>query len=507
MQLLRSRNYLALWMSVTLSGTLQAETPPPTVGFEVTSRSDAFGGIAFDKVGVYEQVTAIAHMRIDPVALANHGIVDLAGAARDANGMVHYDVDVQILRPRDSAKARHVLIYDVVNRGNKTISAIGDGSEGTNAGAIFLARRGYTIVWSGWQGDITSSRLIGARFPVATDQGRPMTARISSEVIFDAPTGDQIALPYPTANLDQSIAQLTVRQHTDDRARTIAPGDWRFDDERHVTLKRPPDMDAGAIYRFSYVARDPRVMGLGFASVRDIISFLRHGDAKQGNPLADFGTAACERSGQSTCGNGIGGVFSSTVAFGLSQSGRYLRDFLWQGFNRDLTGSRVFDGMLVMIAGGRRTFTNMRFAEPGRFSRQHEDHDVPGFDFPFTYGVLRDSVTGRKDGILSRCERDQACPKLFHVDTSAEFWQAGASLVGTGGTNKDVTFPKNVRAYMIAGGAHAPGVATAACQSPANPLRYAPIMRALLIDLVDWTTGSRDPPASRWPRMADSTSD
>jgi hypothetical protein len=504
MQFVRLGNYLALGLSVLFSGTLQAQAKPPTVRFEVTSRTDAFDGTAFDKVGVYEQVTAIAHMKIDPGAPANRGIVDLDGAPRDADGLVQYDIDVQILRPRDSAKARRVMVYDVVNRGNKGISAMRVGSaKGADAGAIFLAQRGYTIVWSGWQGDISSSRLIGARFPVATDHGRPITGRISSEAVFDAPTGDQIALPYSAASLDQSNAQLTVRQRTDDREQTIAPGDWRFDDERHVTLKRPADMDAGAIYRFSYVARDPKVMGLGFAAVRDVISFLRHGEADQGNPLADIATATCERNARGACANPVGGVFSTTVAFGASQSGRYLRDFLWQGFNRDSTGSRVFDGMLVMIAGGRRTFTNMRFAEPGRFSRQHEDHDVPGFDFPFAYGALRDPVTGKTDGILSRCQRDQTCPKVFHVDTSAEFWQAGASLVGTGGTDKDVPFPETVHAFMIAGGAHAPGMATPACQSPANPMNYTPIVHALLIDLVDWTTGSQDPPASRWPRVAD----
>jgi hypothetical protein len=504
MKISRPGNCLVLGLSMMLSGTLHAKASAAALTFQVTSRSDAFDGAVFASVGVYEQVTAIAHMKIDPGAPTNRGIVDLEGAPREADGMVHYDVDVQILRPRDSTKAKRVMVYDVVNRGNKTISAMRSASaQGANAGMVFLAQRGYTIVWSGWQGDISANSLIGARFPVATDRGRPIVGRITSETIFDAPTGERIALPYPAASVDPSSARLTVLQRTGDPEESIAPGDWHFEDDAHVTLKRPSNMDAGAVYRFSYLARDPKVMGLGFAAVREIISFLRHSSAEQGNPLAQIGTAGCERSAQGACVNPAGGVFSSAVAFGASQSGRFLRDFLWQGFNRDMTGGRVFDGMFALVAGARRTFTNMRFAEPGRFSRQHEDHDVPGFDFPFTYGALRDPVTGKTDGILSRCQRDETCPKLFHVDTSAEFWQAGASLVGTGGTEKDVVFPKNVRVYMIAGGAHAPGMTIAACQSPANPLNYTPVVHALLINLIDWTTGSRDPPANRWPRVAD----
>jgi hypothetical protein len=504
MQTMRPQRLLAVGLGLLLAGVVQAQAKPSAVRIEITTRSDAFGGTAVDTIGIYEQLAGIAHMTIDPKAPANRDIVDLERAPRDADGMVHYDVDVQILRPRNPAKAQRVLVYDVVNRGNKTISAMAGGSGwGADAGPTFLAQRGYTVVWSGWQGDLAGSRQIGARFPIATYHGRPITGRITTEAIFDAPSGDRMVLPYPAASLEQSRARLSVRQRADDREQTVAPVDWHYVDARNITLKRPAGMDAGAIYRFSYVARDPKVMGLGFAAVRDLIAFLRHGSAEQGNPLADIALAACIRNASGTCANPDGGVFGTTVAFGGSQSGRYLRDFVWQGFNRDLSGSRVFDGVLTMIPGGRRTFTNMRFAEPGRFSRQHEDHDVPGFDFPFAYGALRDPVTGKTDGILFRCEADRTCPKIFHVDTSAEFWQAGASLVGTGGTDRDIAFPRNVRAYLIAGGAHAPGMTMPACQGLANPLNYSPIIRALMIDLIDWTTGSHDPPDSRWPRIAD----
>jgi hypothetical protein len=268
-----------------------------------------------------------------------------------------------------------------------------------------------------------------------------------------------------------------------------------------VTFTRPADMDAGAIYRFEYDARDPKVMGLGFAATRDLIAFLRHAGADDGNPLADIAAAPCPRTASGTCANPDGGIFASTIALGVSQSGRYLRDFVYQGFNRALDGRRVFDGVLSVIPGARRTFTNYRFAEPGRFSRQHEDHGVPGFDFPFTYATLRDPVTGVSDGILRSCTTSGTCPLLFHIDTGAEFWQAGASLVGTGGTGRDVDFPPNVRAYMVASAAHAPGLTFPACKFPPNPMNTTPVNRALFMAMVDWTLGRAEPPPSRWPRL------
>ena len=501
---------ILLFTIATLTVALCAEAKgvQPVLSLEVISRSSAFGGVAFGDRGAYEQISAIAHLQIDPQATANRGIVDLDRAPKDSNGLVHYDVDVLILRPLSSAHARRVLIYDVVNRGHATIQGLNDASlaRADDAGDGFLMRQGYTILRSGWQGDIAQPGLIGARFPIATDRRRPITGRVSEEAVLDDLTGARITLPYPAATLTQTTAALTVRQHSEDPPQVVLPENWRYQDDRHVSFDRPANMDAGAIYRFSYIARDPVVMGLGFAATRDLIAFLRHGSRDAAgipNPLADIASADCERNAHGECANAAGGVFSSVVAYGGSQSARYLRDWTWQGFNRDLAGQRIFDGIIAFIPGARRTFTNMRFAEPGRFTRQHEDHDVPGFDFPFTYIAMRDPMTGRSDGILSRCAADRTCPKIFHIDTSGEFWQAGASLVGTGGSDTDVSFPSDVRAYMIAGGAHATGISGPMCAHPANTLNYTPVIRALLVDMIDWTTQRRDPPDNRWPKVAD----
>lgn len=501
----------AATMTLCLPQMARAEEAKGSVRIEVTSRITAYDGKTFGDYGPYERIAGVAHLRIDPDAPANRGIVDLKYAPRGADGLVDYDVNVIILRPQVGAKARRVLLYDVVNRGMKLLATFAGGSVMSSADPIdpgdgLLLRQGYTLVWSGWQGDIPLSRtgrgMMGARFPVASDKGKPLTGPVSAETIFDNATGNRMTLPYPAASLDQAGAKLTVRAVSGSPAQVIPAGDWRFDDDRHVILTRPAGMDAGAIYRFEYVARDPVVMGLGFSATRDLISFLRHGSAAEGNPLADIAAAPCERDARNACVNPGGGAFSATIAFGGSQSGRYLRDYLWRGFNRDLAGRRVFDGVIPFIPGARQTFTNFRFAEPGRFSRQHEDHDVPGFGFPYTYATLTDRVTGRSDGILKACTADGTCPRVFHIDTSAEFWQAGASLVGTGGTDHDVPLPANVRAYMITGGAHAPGMTLPACAYPTNALNYTPIIRALMIDMVDWTLGRAEPPASRWPSLA-----
>lgn len=492
--------FLMLALAISLPA---AARDLPSVRLEITSRAPAFEGRSFGDRGTYETITGIARMRIDPRARANRGIVDLARAPRGADGKVEYDIDFVIQRPVDAGKARRVMVYEVVNRGMRLMPMMmGGAMNPADAGDGLLQNQGFTLVASGWQGDISARNLVGARFPVARGKRGPLTGPAAAETIFDSPNGNRIALGYPAASLDAARARLTVRAVTDAPAREIPASQWRFIDDRTVQVDRPSDMDAGAIYRFEYVARDPRVMGLGFAATRDFIAWLRHAGAADGNPLADIGAQLCERDVADQCVNTEGGHFNAAVAFGGSQSGRYLRDFLWQGFNRDLAGRRVFEGMIPFIPGARRTFTNFRFAEPGRFSRQHEDHGVPGFDFPFAYRTLTDPVTGKRDGIMEACDLTATCPKIFHIDTSAEFWQAGSSLIGTGGGTSDIDDPVEVRRYLIAGGAHAPGMSLPACRYPANNLAYGMVVRALTMAMIDWSLVKENPPENRWPSLA-----
>jgi hypothetical protein len=265
--------------------------------------------------------------------------------------------------------------------------------------------------------------------------------------------------------------------------------------DRQVKLTRPAAADAGAIYSLVYTAKRPVVMGIGFAAVRDLVSFLRH-DAKdaQGNanPVADL-------------------KFDTAIGAGFSLSGRFLRDFLWQGFNDDARGHKVFDGLYPQVAGARRTFTNFRFGQPGRFSRQHEDHFQPGDQFPFAYAVTTDPVTGRTDGLLAKCSATDTCPKVINVDGSFEFWQGRAALGVTDGAGNDIGVPDNVRHYYVPGTSHGGGsgwgtaLALPQCRNATSPVRENAVLRAGVKLLENWLVAGTPPPASNMGSIAGGT--
>jgi hypothetical protein len=228
--------------------------------------------------------------------------------------------------------------------------------------------------------------------------------------------------------------------------------------------------------------------------VRDAISFLRYSAADAhgtSNPL-DSPTLSAH-----------------AISFGNSQSGRFLRDMLYQGFNEDLSGRIVFDGMHPDIPGSRKTFTNHRFGQPGRWQKQHEDHVFPGDQFPFTYTTLTDPLTGRTDGLLVRCTESNTCPKIVQNDGEAELWQARASLLVTDSRGGHIELPDNVRVYLIAGTQHGGGAGVhvtqpgrGICQNLMNPLSLTDIRRALTVALYEWVADGTPPPSSRFPTIA-----
>jgi hypothetical protein len=476
---------------------------------EIIEDRVAYGGRSFGDVGPYRLIQAKAHLRITPDAPANRTIIDLDKAPRDPTGQVHYTADVVILRPVSPAHARKVIIAEVPNRGIRVTDAMmneapvrvpppGFGAAGgapakpastfEDAGSGFAFRRGYTFVAVGWQGDLPATGpFLRAQFPVATDAGKPITGRVQAVAVFDTrDPHSTMELAYPVAPGTEADGVLTVSALAGAPSHTLPATSWRFEGPKRISIDRPADMDAGAIYEFSYTAKDPIVAGLGFAATRDVLSYLKHGArdaAGAANPLADL-------------------QGSKILGFGASQSGRFLRDMLWQGFNADAEGRPVLDGAFVLIAGSRKTFTNRRWAEPGRFSRQHEDPLVYGNQFPFNYGVATDPLTGRTDGILSACIKSNTCPKIIHLDGSSEFWNAGGALVGSDGAGHDVPFPAIVRAYMVAGAPHAPFMVMPSSALPANPLNDAPVVRALMVALDQWVAGVAEPPPSRWPSIA-----
>jgi alpha/beta hydrolase family protein len=471
---------------------------------EIARLEQAFGGVSFGAVGPYEKVVGRAFADLDPAHPLNAGIVNLGNTPRNAAGRVEYWFDFYLLKPVDLRKGSRRIFYDVPNRGNKLAlnnlndaPRVNDPIGAGDAGNGFLMRQGYSLLWSGWQGDVEpgdNRQLAG--LPVAIDAGAPIVAISRDELIFDHSHNPVTApLSYPAHTLDQREATLTVRQREEDPRRSIAPDRWRYVSATRIEITRPAGIDAGAIYEFIYPARDPIVMGLGFAAVRDFVAFMRHESADTNgrpNPLNLDSRPAVDH----------------TLAYGASQSGRFLRDYLWQGFNQDLNGRRVFDGMLASVAGSRKTFVNFAFAQPGRFSRQHEDRLFPGDQFPFSYATTTDPITGRTDGVLARCEASGTAPKIMQTEGSTDFWHGRASLLVADGKGDEISLPAVVRLYLFASIQHGGGSVAAHFpfhHYPANPAEYSGVHRALIAALDQWVSDEVPPPPSHFPRVSDDT--
>ncbi|MBO9601190.1 MAG: hypothetical protein J7496_01645 [Novosphingobium sp.] len=463
---------------------------------EIERVEPAFGGFGFPGSGPYEKLVGRAFGALDPADPRNAVIADIDHAARDSAGLVAYDCDVCLLRPSDPARANGALFYDVLNRGNKvalhafndaprdTVNpaamSVNDPSTVADAGNGFLMRQGFSILWSGWQGAGTmgGDGLMAARLPVA-----PVTGTSREEWVFEHSQSPVIApLSYPAVTRDQAACALTVRQRARDARVPLAQEAWRFVSDGAIEIARPAGFDASAIYEFVYPARDPIVMGIGFAAVRDLVSAVRHGGLE-----------------------GLGPI-DRALAFGMSQAGRFLRDFVYLGFNEDLAGRPVFDGIFPSMAGSRKTFVNYRFAQPGRFSRQHEDRLFPHDQFPFSYAVTSDPVSGRTDGIFARCAASGTCPKVIQTESSTDFFHGRASLLASDGAGRKIPIPDAVRLYHFAGVQHGGGGATANfarnfpfTRHALNPADVAEPHRALLVALDRWIAEGTPPPASRFP--------
>ena len=447
--------------------------------------SPALGGGSFGDVGQYELLRGTVAGEVDPADPRHQHIVNLANAPRNAAGRVEYRATVEVYRPIDMARWNRALYHTVSNRG------------GAGAAEPALLDRGFAFVRVGWQGDLapTESNIV-AYLPVATNpDGSSIVGPALEEFIFnDAESVSRRRLTYPAASLEPRGGMLSVRATQDAERKRPDDLQWRYVSDTEIEIDRPAGFDGGAIYEFIYEAKDPIVLGIGFAAMRDAISFLRYEAAdRDGNP------------------NPLGehGLPTNAVSLGISQSGRMQRDFLYQGFNEDVAGRIVFDGMHPNIAGSRKTFTNYQFGQPGRWQKQHEDHVYPGDQFPFTYATLTDPLSGRTDGLQERCRVSNTCPKIVHSDGEAELWQARSSLVVTDPEGGHIDLPDNVRVYLLSGTQHGggPGVHTRTpsqgmCQNLSNPLALAQTRAALSVALYEWVANGVEPPPSRFPTVA-----
>lgn len=462
------------------------------------------GGESIGAGGRYERVTGVARGELDPADPRNRVIVNLEAAPRNARGRVEYEVDFDLLRPVDGGNRK--LIYDVTNRGRKFFTHwVMDGPPGAandpltreHAGNALHLREGYTLVWSGWDPDAPKANQgMSIRVPVALRDGAPIVRRIRDEFQSGTrgPVVKRFRLSYESASTDQGQATLTVRR-TEAAARVpVPPEEWRFVDARTIEINTPGNAGSGpavgSIYELHYRAKNPWVLGVGYAATRDLVSFLRHAKADaKGTP--------------NPAGEGI----RHALAIGISQSGRYLRDHVADGFNRDEGDRKVFDGVLAHISGVGRVFMNEAFGQPFRTNTQHEDHLFPENRFPFSAASTTDPFSGATGALL---RGDGFDPLLIEVNTSTEYWQKGASLLHTDPTGaRDLALPTGARVYLVAGTQHGGRVgltpARGPCANDRNPHNPAPALRALLAALDAWVEKGVAPPESRVPTLREGT--
>ena len=462
---------------------LDARAQITRIDLEVVE-SPAFDGESFGEIGQYERLRGFAFGEIDPDDPRHREIVNLEHAPRNDSGLVEYSTTLEIYRPIDIRRWNRAIFHNVPNQGRAGIDRW-----------VRILDMGLALVMVGWQGDLkpTATNIVPF-LPVARNpDGTSIVGPALEELIFnDDESTSEVRLTYEAATLDPGRATLTVRRDRESPSSRPTDLSWSYRSAGEIRIRRPAGFDGSAIYEFLYQAKDPIVMGLGFVAMRDAISFLRY-DVRDAagnlNPLA------------------FQGLPTTAISLGISQSGRFLRDMLYQGFNEDVAGRIVFDGIHPDVAGGHKTFTNYQFGQPGRLIQQHEDHLYPGDQFPFSYATLTDPISGRTDGLLERCSASDTCPKIIHTDSETELWRSRASLVVTDPLGRDVELPESVRAYLVAGTRHGGGAGihsetptrSPICQNLSNPLAYYPIRTALTVALYEWVADGIEPPPSRFP--------
>jgi len=473
------------------------------VRLRIERREPVLNGRAFGAAGPYEKLVGKVDFGLDPELPRNGTIVDLKLAPRNAHGEVESSADFYLLKPVDARRGNGRLFYEVGNRGGKSMlstfqKATGSPDPATEAeyGDGALMSQGFTLLWMGWQWDVPERPgTMRMEMPIATENGRRITGIVRGNFILNeraetASVADRNHKAYPVLDPNSVDNIMTVRDDPVAKGQLIPRPHWRFVDAATVALDG--GFEPGRIYDVVYRSADPRVLGCGLAGTRDLVSFMKY-DTSPDNPAPGI---------------------RSAIGWGVSQSGRFLRHFLYQGFNEDEQGRRVFDGVFDQVGGAGRGSFNHRFGQASRDALQHFNILFPVDLFPFTDGPSTDPETGATDGLLARAERTGTAPKVFHLLTNSEYFNRAGSLVHTdpSGT-KDADLPANTRVYMIASAPHGPGPFPPASnrgggmvgRAALNPLNYSAAVRALFRALDRWVAEDAAPPPSAYPRIADGT--
>jgi Alpha/beta hydrolase domain len=465
---------------------------------DIKTRVDVLDGKAFGDVGPYEKLRGTAYFTVDPENPRNQIIADIGLAPRNGDGKVEFSADLFILKPKDPSRGNKVVFFDVVNRGRFRLLSIFSGAEAADDptteaqfGDASLLEQGYTLVAVGWQFDVGDG-LIGVKVPMATDKGRPIRGWLREWFIPNAPadsyewTGGNATKGYAPVDLDAPDYRLTSREGFFSARHLIPREDWQFGRRVEGRLRPDPDFitlrggfEPGLTYELMYETQNPPLAGLGLAAVRDMASAMKY-DPEIVSP----------------------GRYA--YMYGSSQTGRTLREIIYEGFTIDEQGRKVFDAAFVKTGGA----SMGRFNE--RFARSNSLGVFVETQFPFQYQITTDPVTGRQDGLGARIPAGLE-PKIFMFDSGSEYWDKGrlgalrhASMDGTA----DLPDAPNVRVYYIAGSRHGSGSVPAADgggQFKNNTLNYDWAQRGLMAALDAWVREGAEPPASRHPRFSDGT--
>ncbi len=457
--------------------------------------SPAFNGQKFGQAGQFETLSGHFYGELDPRDPHNALITDIQFAPRNARGMVEYSATFALSKPIDMSKSSGVLFYSVPNRGN---------------GAPTGSPEGHVSLVSGWQGDVAvSDGKQTISVPVAKNSdGSSITGPVIERFInmaADSTTLDLDKAAYTAlfyqrpASMDTSRASLIKRASQDGPAIPIAAKDWAFADCTKVGFPGSPSptkiclkpgFDPMYAYELVFTAKDPLVLGIGYAATRDINSFFRHAKAD------DTGAA-----------NPVAGAIKWGISKGSSQSGNFLRSYINMGFNQDEEGRIVWEGANPHIAA-RQLVLNLRFSVPGGAAGMYE----PGSEAVLWWSDYEDKARHRPAaGMLDRCKKTDTCPKIVETFGALEFWylRESPNLVGTD-AKADIPLPANVRRYFFPGTGHGggrggfsakAGTPPTGCLLPMNPNPETETMNALLVALTDWVTKGVEPPASRYPRL------
>jgi hypothetical protein len=475
---------------------------------EISFRTDVWNGRGFGDAGTYERIIGRVYFSLPVANPHNLRIVDLSNAVNLKNGEVEFSSDFIAVRPKDVKKGNGSLLLEVPNRGRGRIIALVDGGDfdlKSDTGDAWLLRNGFTVVSLGWQWDADGPDALRLFAPVAKENGKTITGLLRgdlmpSRVMPEIPLGHLIlgnigGLEYPVAAPDDPLNVLTVRDSRDSPRTVIPRTEWQFahtvdgkviPSNRYIHLN--VGFQPGKIYEYVYVVADPIVAGAGFAVIRDFASYAKH--------TPDAITPAVRVYGE-----------------GISQNGRFLRDFLYQGFNTDEDGRMALDGVLAHVAGAGRGSFRYRFAQPSRDAQPTSSVFFPTDIFPFTDEPERDPLTGEKGGLLDRAITDKVVPKIFFSNTSYEYWGRAAALIHTSPDGKqDAAISENVRIYHLTGLQHfsgpfppEKGKGDLLGQQPQSPIPVRFFWRAMISNMDAWVRSNRLPPASSYPKIADRT--